>query len=217
MYGITFLLLALAAACAGVITPLWPVRFVAWNAALAFALVAIAYLGAGTAILLKRADGTRSLLGWPLLWPYFLLCGFSFWLYRVTGREPAFAQVVPNLYLGRRLTPREVRQVTAIGWQAVLDLAVEFAEVRVLRRLSGYRSLPVLDATAPSWDQLLGAVDWLKEQVTRGPVLVHCALGHGRSATVVVAYLLAVRRVEGIKEGLVLLRSQGRNVDLHAA
>jgi hypothetical protein len=190
------------------------VQVVAWNTAMAFALVALAYLGAEPAILLKRPDGTRSPQSWPLLWPYFFLTGFSFWLYRMNEREPPFVQVVPNLYLGRRLTPREVRQAAPIGWQAVLDLAAEFAEVRALRRLPGYRSLPVLDATAPSWEQLLDAVDWLKERVAQGPVLVHCALGHGRSATVVVAYLLATGQVKGVKDGLSLLRAQ-RGVALH--
>jgi protein-tyrosine phosphatase len=166
--------------------------------------------------LLKRRDGTRFLAAWPLLWPYFLLTAFAFWLFRLTSREPAFTLVAHNLYLGRRLTPREVRQAHAVGWQAVLDLAAEFAEVRRLQRLPNYRSLPVLDATAPTWEHLHVAVEWLRQQVARGPVLVHCALGHGRSVTVVVAYLLTAGRAPTLQEGLTWLRSQRRGVGLHS-
>jgi hypothetical protein len=186
------------------------------NTALALAVVAVAYLGAGPRLLLKRTNGTRSLVSWPILWPYFVLTAFSFWLFRMTNREPAFALVAPNLYLGRRLTAAEVRR-GSFGWHAVLDLTAEFAEVVPLRRLPGYRSLPVLDATAPSWEQLQSAVDWLKDQVARGPVLVHCALGHGRSATVVGAYLLATAQVAGVKEALALMRSRRGGVGLHAS
>jgi hypothetical protein len=214
-YGITFLVLAAAALGVGVILPFWPLRAVAGNTALAFALLAAAYLGAGPRLLRKRPDGTRSPGGGLLFWPYFLLNAFAFWMYRVTSRKPAYTLIAPNLYLGRRLTDREARAAAAVGWQAVLDLAPEFTEVRALRRLPGYRSLPVLDATAPSWEELGTAVAWLREQVDRGPVLVHCALGHGRSGTVVIAYLVAAGRVTEVREGLALVRAHRPGVGLH--
>ena len=51
-----------------------------------------------------------------------------------------------------------------------------------------YLTLPVLDAEAPTADQLDRAVAWLDGALASGPVLVHCALGHSRSATVVAAW-----------------------------
>jgi protein-tyrosine phosphatase len=73
--------------------------------------------------------------------------------------------------------------------------------------VTGYQSLPILDATAPKEEQLRWAVEWIAEQAAAGPVYVHCALGHGRSACVVIAYLLATGAVRSIAEGVRQLRA----------
>lgn len=98
---------------------------------------------------------------------------------------------------------------------SVLDLAGEFPEERSQRELPGYRSLPVLDATAPTEDELRSAVAWIAEAIGAGPVYVHCALGHGRSACVVIAYLLSVGAVDTVAEGVRLLRSLRPGIRLH--
>jgi protein-tyrosine phosphatase len=51
--------------------------------------------------------------------------------------------------------------------------------------------------------------------VAFGPVYVHCALGHGRTATVVLAYLLATGQVATLREGLARLRTLRPGVGLH--
>jgi hypothetical protein len=151
-------------------------------------------------------------LAWLLFAPYFLLNAVTFRLYRLLSREPAFVQVAPNLFFGRRLSGREAEGAV---WISILDLASEFSEVRSLRVLAGYRSLPLLDAIAPSEEQLKDAAAWLGRAVESGPVYVHCALGHGRSACVVIAYLLSVGQVETVAEGVQLLRSLRPGVRLH--
>jgi hypothetical protein len=178
-------------------------------AALSFGLLAAAYAGVGPRLLLKRATGRRAGVGWVLFAPYFLLNAATFGLYRRLSREPASVQVAPNLFFGRRLTPREAE---AAGWASVLDLAGEFPASRAVER---YRSLPVLDATAPTEDELRSAAAWLAEAVGSGPVYVHCALGHGRSACVVIAYLLSVGAVGTVAEGERRLRSLRPGVRLH--
>jgi protein-tyrosine phosphatase len=145
--------------------------------------------------------------------PYFLLTRFSFALYRLVSRQPAVAEVAPGLLLGRRLTAKEARQ---LGPVAVLDLAAEFGEAKTLREQDGYRLLPLLDATAPTREQLDSAVAWIAEQLVRGPVFVHCTLGQGRSACVVLAYLLHIGRVADVREGLKLLRRLRPGVGLSA-
>jgi hypothetical protein len=183
-------------------------------AALSFGLLAAAYAGAGPRLLFKRASGRRFILGWLLFSPYFLLNAVTFGLYRLLSREPPYVQVAPNLFFGRRLSAREAE---AVGWASVLDLAAEFPAAWWERACPRYRSLPVLDATAPTDEQLRSAAVWIADGVAVGPVYVHCALGHGRSACVVIAYLLSVGSVGTAAEGVRLLRSLRPGVRLHPA
>jgi hypothetical protein len=177
---------------------------IAGYAAMSFLLLATAYAGAGPGLLLKQASGRQSVWGWVLFGPYLMLNGALFGLYRLISREPAYAPVAPNVFFGRRLSARECN---GVPWVSVLDLAAEFGEVPPLRGLPGYRSLPVLDATAPTEEQLHSAVDWVRKAAAVGPVYIHCALGHGRSACVVVAYLLTAGEVHSVAEGMRRVRS----------
>jgi predicted protein tyrosine phosphatase len=174
-----------------------------------FALLAVAYAGAGPWLLCKRPSGRRSFLGWVLFAPYILLSAVTLRVYRLVSREPPYVQVAPNLFFGRRLLASEAK---AAGWQSVLDLAVEFSATWVPAR---YLSLPVLDAMAPSEVELRAAVAWIAEAVQCGMVYVHCALGHGRSACVIIAYLLSVGKVRSVAEGIRLLQSLRPGVRLY--
>ena len=190
----------------GVLLPLY--------AALSFALVAAAYGGAGPRLLLKQASGRRSLLGWLLFAPYLALSELTFGLHRLLSREPAYVQVAPNVFFGRRLSDREHRSA---GWSSILDLAGEFSAARTVRARPGYRSLPVLDGAAPTEGDLHGAAAFLADAASSGPVYVHCALGHGRSACVVIAYLLSIGAVSTVAEGCERLRALRPGVRLHGA
>jgi hypothetical protein len=214
-YGLLFL--SLAFGCAVLTVTSW--EYVGWFAAVflypagSFLWMAAAYAGAGPGLLLKNPLGRHSLLAWVILGPYFLLNLTTFGLFRLVSRESAYVEVAPNVLFGRRLTSREAK---GQPWAGVLDLAGEFTENRQLRLLPGYKSLPVLDATAPGDEQLKSAVDWIRSHAAKGPVYVHCALGHGRSACVVVAYLLATGEVETVEEGVRRLRSIRPGVRLHS-
>jgi hypothetical protein len=193
--------------------PLLPLRIAGAAAAISFLLVAVAYFGAGPRLLFKRTSGRRHPAAWLVHWPYFALTALSYRLSRLLAREAAYVEVAPNVFLGRRLTPREARR--AEGWLAVLDLVAELPEPRPLRDLANYRSLPVLDATAMSLDQLCDAVEWVGRHAATGPVYVHCALGHGRSALVAAAYLIAVGRAADAKSAEKYLRELRPGVRLH--
>lgn len=208
-YAATFLILAGACAVTAAGLPL-PGTILFGYAAGSFLLVAVAYAGLGSGLFLKRRDGRLRLASWLLFLPYHLLNRLSLALARWTSREPAFAEVRERLWIGRRLTTSEAQ---AGKWLAVLDLAGEFGEVAALRTLPGYRSLPILDATAPTPEQLTDAVAWLRTALATGPVYVHCALGHGRTGTVVAAYLVS----EGatVAEALALLRAARPGVRLN--
>lgn len=167
--------------------------------AISFLMMAVAYGGGGPRLLGKRPDGGRGWVFRLLLAPYLLLTRFSFLLYKLLGRHSAVCEIVPNLFLGRRLTAKEAGQFTSA---AVLDLAAEFSETRSFRHPDRYLSLPVLDATAPTVEQLNMAVGWITERLPHGSVFVHCALGHGRSASIVIAYLLSSGQVSSVRDGL---------------
>lgn len=212
-YSVAFLGLAGAAVGAG-----WSIEGVAaWgiamSAAVAFGLTAWVYAVSRPGMLLKRATGRRPVWAWVLYWPYFVLNGLSMGLFRMGEKRPAFVEVVPGLYLGRRLSEREACRAGLPEWRAVLDLTAEFPETRRLRGMA-YRSMPVLDASAPSLEELAEAVDWLKDRVEEGPVYVHCALGHGRSASVVVGYLMATGKVGTVEEGVAFVREKRPGVRL---
>ncbi|MEZ6142260.1 MAG: dual specificity protein phosphatase family protein [Zavarzinella sp.] len=208
------MLLILAAASVLVSVTTWDV--IGWWAILPFYFASSFIFLSGTyacsspKLLGKRVNGGRTVLGFLLFAPYFLLNTVAFGLYRRLSNEQAFVQVLPNLYFGRWLSSEEYQD-----WTLVVDLACEFTAPVSVRSRSGYRSLPVLDATPPTFEELQLVVNWIAQSVVDGKVYVHCALGHGRSACVVIAYLLNIGVVTSVKEGVLHLTALRPGVRLH--
>ena len=213
-YGVVFLTLAVCAAGMAWLNP-WFVRVPAACAAASWLVVAVAYFGAGPRVLFKRADGRRFAWAWAVHWPFFALTTVSYRLAVQFSREAPFVQVAPNVLLGRRLTEAEARRAGVRP--AVLDLAAELTDPPLLRAAPHYRSFPLLDATAPTLEQLRDAVRWVQAHAAAGPVYVHCALGHGRSAVVAAAYLVATGAVADARGALARLRGLRPGVRLNRA
>lgn len=163
---------------------LWP--------GLSFAIVGAAYALQKPSLLGKRRDGTLFPPAVVLLLPYFLFTWLVWHLQTRLTREPPFSEAAPGLWLGRR----PAGDALPPGVAFVLDLTAEFPESRAVRFLPGYFCLPILDAAAPSKAALSQAVAAATAQT--GGVLVHCALGHGRSATA--AILMAQRRAANAED-----------------
>lgn len=193
----------------------WITRAILINVGVSFGLLAAAYSGAGPALLLKRRDGRLRLIAWLIYWPLFLLNGVSFICFGLVSSERDYDQIVPGLYLGRRLTQREARNAAELAKAAVLDTTSEFTEPPEFRKRENYLLLPVLDRITPTVEQLQIAVDWIDQHIAQGPVYVHCALGHGRSATVVIAYLLLSETCGTVKEALQFVKDRRENIKLH--
>jgi len=183
----------------------WPAVLMMWLPFLVFFGPVILAVKCGWRSLGKCSDGRRPWWATVIFAPYLLLIRGTFELVRLFSREPAFAVVAPNLAFGRRLTNAEARRT---DFASVLDLTAEFTEVSHFRSRPGFLALPVFDDTAPTPEQLRFAIAWIGEAVKRGPVYVHCALGHGRSACVVLAYLLDSRTVATVADGVCLLRGR---------
>ena len=189
--GFVLLALALALAYASTHVGLILARVVCAHAALGFFGVALAQWFKAPRILLKREDGRLRLWSWLLFWPYHLLSHASWWLYWLAPGEAPFHEILPGLFLGCRLREREAARLIAQDPWSVLDLTSEFSEPACFRNGTTYRCLPLLDHTAPSVELLTQGVLFIAERLPVSRVYVHCAVGHGRSATFVAAYLLA--------------------------
>ncbi len=190
-YAIVFILFGSLAGLGVATADSIPAQLPLGNLGVAFVGVGIGYAGLGARVFLKRPDGRLRLLSYVLFWPYFALNHLSLLGYRVFTKESAFDEIAPGIVLGARLYPRDENALLEQRLAGVLDLTCEFGEVAFLQHSEHYLCIPLLDTTAPSSDELDRGLSWLQERLGEGRVYVHCALGHGRSATFVAALLVA--------------------------
>jgi protein-tyrosine phosphatase len=163
---------------------LWPAAV--WSA------VAIVYLAHAPRVLGKRADGRHAWWAWLAWAPLFGYSRLAHELARWLTREPVADEVAPGVWVGRRPRAHELPEGIAI----VVDLCAELAETAGVAAGRAYLSVPALDATAPAPAQIARAVDAVL--AANGAAFIHCAFGHGRSATVAAALL--VRRGDATLE-----------------
>ena len=108
-----------------------------------------------------------------------------------------FSQVTPRLWVGGAPTyGRDFEELLALGITAVMDLRAERTADTGFFEAHGisHRQYSVPDVTVPGPEVLTDAVSWIDEQLADGrTVLIHCAKGRGRSATVLAAYLMRKR------------------------
>ncbi len=185
----------LAIVCSQLARISWPWTFLFVWPAFAFGVGAFGYGGFGAGIYRKR-DGcltwqTKALLG-PLLFLQWLS-----WIY-YRGKSPRWNEVTPQVWIGALPTPQIARDAVAAGVTAVLDLTVEFSEAEPFLK-TRYLNLPVLDLTAPTYDQLADAVRFIESESARGIVFIHCKAGYSRTAGVVGAWMLETRRARGVE------------------
>ncbi|MBD1582547.1 diacylglycerol kinase family protein [Pseudoalteromonas sp. S16_S37] len=145
---------------------------------------------------LFRKSATGAIPHWVkvLFLPYLLATQLYNAFMRHNDSVPAIQEITPNLYLACRLFPTDVEALEAQGIKAILDVTAEFDGLNWSAEQEHlfYLNLPVLDHYSPSEAQLLHAINWVKAQHQLGnKVVIHCALGRGRSFFMLCAYLLA--------------------------
>ena len=142
-------------------------------------VVAFAYLTGNAAVFQKQADGRLSAAATILLLPYLagVRLNMAYWL---RGKAKT-ARVRDDVLIG------SVSEISD-DLPAVLDVCAEYSRPRYR---GAYRVLPLLDMVVPSENDLVQAA-LLLEALRRqhGKVLTCCALGYGRSAAVVLTWLL---------------------------
>jgi diacylglycerol kinase (ATP) len=158
------------------------------------AAVSSAYIFNYPSLFRKRDDGS---IPFYIRW-IFVPFLFGSWLYneyaRRTDKVPPLQKVKDNLFLACRMSGQHVGLLNENDIAAILDVTAEFdgLDYTALREDYQYLNIPVLDHTSPTSEQLIHAINWIDQQIAAGRnVVVHCALGRGRSVLVVAAYLLA--------------------------
>ncbi len=173
-----------------------------WPAA-ALAITASGYFWHGAAVYGKKS-GLVPWSTWFALAPVLLGQYLSLRYYRRQCRN--WDQVTPTVWIGRVLSEREAAAAVRAGVTAVLDVTAEFSAATAFRALR-YRSVPVLDLTAPTQMQLGEMADFISAESERGVVYVHCKIGYSRSAAAVSAYLLRSGQVSDVGQAIRKLRA----------
>ena len=165
----------------------------AWFA-LSFFTVSLAYLLNKPTIFRKRSDGTVPVyVRWvfmPFLWSTQL---YNSWA-RSNDPVPALQEIDKGLYLARRLFPSDIHDIKNANISAVLDVTAEFSSLNwvAFQANIDYLNIPILDHSVPSDTQIHRALNWIHTHRKTGrSVVVHCALGRGRSVFMMAAYLLS--------------------------
>lgn len=192
----------------------WPGRLLWLFAALNFGLITLAYTARAPGVWGKQADGRLPLGRQLALLPAHALNQVAFQTMCAFTSSRPFDEIEPGLFLGRRLTGREA---DLKQFRTVLDLTAEFTEPPGLRQATNYLCVPVLDLTSPTTEQLRQALDFLAAHRADGPVLVHCAAGHGRSALVLAALRLRTGKATNAAEVIAQLQRLRPNVNLNPA
>jgi protein-tyrosine phosphatase len=146
--------------------------------------VSLAYLLNRPGLLGKKTTGRMSASASIFLLPYYLLSWILWRLQTGLTREPKISQVAPGLWIGGRVGLQQLPG----GIVQVIDLAAEFPEIRHVVESTQYISIPVLDGISPPVDSLVNVAEQFAKSTS--PIYVHCALGHGRSATMAAGILL---------------------------
>lgn len=150
-----------------------------------------------------RAFVIRLLFYPTLLWNLLLsrILGLSHWWDRVDA----------HVVLGALPFARDVPRLRAAGITGVVNACLEYAGPIEAYERAGIEQchIPTLDYSPPSSADVARALAFMREVIAKGDdVYVHCKAGRGRSATVVMCYLIADRGMspEEAQRHLVALR-----------
>ena len=201
---------AILAFALGFLVPWWPAVVVLWWSGFSLAAVSLAYVANYPALFRKREDGSIPFyIRWIFI-PFLLGTGaYNAWA-RKYDKVPPIQKIEPQLYLACRLSGSDVAALKEEGVDAILDVTAEFdgLDWSAYQYDCAYLNIPILDHTSPTPEQLTTAINWIQQQTSAGKkVVVHCALGRGRSVLTVAAWLLAKDQTLSVMDAMNQIQS----------
>jgi protein-tyrosine phosphatase len=164
-------------------------------------VMAAGYLGLGARVVGK--DSAGHFAPWS-----FLFCGPYLLYYNAIARlgcglrgDRAYDLIAPGLWLGRH--PSIGRLPPGVRW--LVDVVTEMPRLRGFVDDDHYLGFPMLDGDVAPIDEFRTFV--LRVAALEGDVLIHCAAGRGRSATLMAGVLLARRLADSPEQAVKMIRS----------
>ncbi|TYK65093.1 diacylglycerol kinase family protein [Colwellia echini] len=177
---------------------------------LSFSAVSFAYIFDLPGVFRKNSNGAIPFYIRWLFIPFLLSAQlYNAWA-RKNDKVPAIQKIDDNLFLACRLFPSDIPFLTKQNITAILDVTAEFdgLDWTAENENLDYLNLPVLDHKSPNPEKLVKAIHWIKNHLSnQNSVVIHCALGRGRSVLVMAAYLLSQNNTLSVSQ--VLEKIQG--------
>ena len=166
---------------------------------LALVLVALAYLVLGPAAFQKGPEGRQTAATRLLLAPYLAGAWINARLW--TRHDPPAAEVADGVWIARMPRRAELARLPAAR---LVDLCAELAAPSGLADYRGHVSLDLVPVDSQTLQAAAASIETLRRD---GPVIVCCALGYGRSAAAIAAWLVLTGRAADSAAALVRIRA----------
>jgi protein-tyrosine phosphatase len=180
-----------------------------WPAASFWLVVLGGYALSHPGILGKRTDGSIPLARHLLFLPFLWFSRAMWWIYRSASREDACNEIAPGIWLGRWPAAADLPKNVEV---VIVDVTAELGVRRQVREGRRYICLPTLDGSVPTEAAFSDMLERLRAET--GPLFVHCAFGHGRSAMLVGAVLVQRGVVATPEEAASLMKAKRPRVSM---